>query len=58
MKNPNAEVSEFSLEINNETHYRRQAACYRKTIAYGKMLQMYPLLQDSIEEGKEERLIA
>ena len=41
-----------------EEHYRQQAACYRSSEEYTKMLNLYPVMQNSIESCKDEPLIA
>ncbi len=44
-------------KMANEEHYRQQAACYRGSAEYSKMKALYPVLKNSIEDCRNEKLI-
>ena len=44
-------------KMANEEHYRQQAACYRDSAEYNKMKVLYPVLKNSIENCRNEKLI-
>ena len=58
MSNNQIESSLTTLKMATEEHYRQQAACYRSSEEYTKMLNLYPVMQNSIESCKDEPLIA
>ncbi len=47
-----------SLEMETEDHYRKKASFYRTSPEYGKMINLYPILQTSIKDCKGEGLVA
>ncbi len=47
-----------SLEMETEDHYRKRANSYRTSSAYGKMISLYPILETSIKDCKDENLVA
>ena len=47
----------FSLEMKSEVHYKRTAQSYRKSQQYIKMINLYPTLQNTLIECKNENLI-
>jgi len=47
-----------SLEMETEDQYRQKAAGYRSSPEYGKMINLYPILQNSIQDCKDESLVA
>ncbi len=58
MLNKEIENSVASLKMATEEQYRQQAACYRSSEEYSKMLNLYPTMQDAIESCRNESLIA
>ena len=47
----------FSLEMKSELHYKKAAENYRKSSQYIKMINLYPILQNSLIDCKGENLI-
>ena len=47
-----------SLEMETEAHYRKKEAKYRSSPEYGKMITLYPILQNSIKDCQGESLVA
>jgi len=47
-----------SLEMETEDHYRKKANVYRTSTQYGKMISLYPILETSINDCKDENLVA
>ena len=47
-----------SLEMETEDHYRKKAHVYRTSAEYGKMISLYPILETSIKDCKDENLVA
>ena len=47
----------FSLEMKSEGHYKKAAKLYRKSQEYIKMINLYPTLQNTLIECKNENLI-
>ena len=47
-----------SLEMETEDHYRKKANIYRTSTEYGKMISLYPILETSIKDCKDEILVA
>ena len=47
----------FSLEMKSEVHYKKAAKSYRKSAQYIKMINLYPTLQLTIIDCKDENLI-
>ena len=48
----------ISLEMKSEVHYKKAAKSYRKSQQYIKMINLYPTLQNTLIECKDENLIA
>ena len=46
------------LSMATEDHYRQKAECYRSSEEYNKMINLYPILQTSIKDCKNETLVA
>ena len=46
------------LEMETEDHYRKKANVYRTSSQYGKMISLYPILETSIKDCKDENLVA
>ena len=49
--------TKISLEMKSEGHYKRAAKSYRKSRQYIKMITLYPTLQNTLIECKDENLI-
>ena len=47
-----------SLAMETEDHYRKRANSYRTSAEYGKMVSLYPILETSIQDCKDENLVA
>ena len=47
----------ISLEMKSETHYKKAAEDYRKSPQYINMISSYPILQNILNECKDENLI-
>ena len=47
----------FSLEMKSEVHYKKAAKSYRKSKQYINMINLYPTLQNTLIECKDESLI-
>ena len=46
-----------SLDMKSEGHYKEAAESYRKSKQYINMMGLYPILQSTILECKEENLV-
>tara|TARA_B100000989_G_scaffold178620_1_gene134146 strand:+ start:212 stop:388 length:177 start_codon:yes stop_codon:yes gene_type:complete len=53
-QNPSRKVS---LEMKSEVHYKKTAKSYRKSPQYIKMINLYPTLQNTLIDCKDENLI-
>ena len=47
----------ISLEMKSEVHYKKAAKSYRKSLQYIKMINLYPTLQNTIIDCKDENLV-
>tara|TARA_B100001287_G_C22161574_1_gene290470 strand:- start:273 stop:449 length:177 start_codon:yes stop_codon:yes gene_type:complete len=47
----------ISLEMKSETHYKKAAEIYRKSPQYINMISSYPILQNILNECKDENLV-
>ena len=47
----------FSLEMKSEVHYKKAAKSYRKSKQYINMINLYPTLQNTLIECRDENLI-
>ena len=47
----------ISLEMKSEGHYKEAAKSYRKSQQYIKMINLYPTLQNTLIDCKDENLI-
>ena len=45
------------LEMKSEVHYKNAAEGYRKSVQYMNMINLYPILQITLKECKNENLI-
>ena len=50
-------IKKFSLEMKSETHYKKAAESYRKSPQYINMISLYPILENMLNECKDENLI-
>ena len=47
----------ISLEMKSEGHYKKAAKSYRESDEYIKMINLYPILQNTLIDCKDENLI-
>ena len=47
----------ISLEMKSEVHYQNAAKLYKKSQQYIKMIHLYPTLQNTLIDCKNENLI-
>ena len=47
----------ISLEMKSEGHYKKAAKSYRKSEQYIRMINLYPTLQNTLIDCKDENLI-
>ena len=45
------------LTMKSEVHYKKAAANYRKSQQYNNMINLYPILQNTLLDCKNESLI-
>ena len=57
MKSSQESSRKTSLEMKSEVHYKKAAKSYRKSQQYIKMINLYPTLQNTLIECKDENLI-
>ena len=50
-------VEKISLTMKSEGDYKKVAETYRKSEQYIKMINLYPILQNSLIDCKNENLI-
>ena len=50
-------VGKISLEMKSEGHYKKAAKSYRKSKQYIEMINLYPILQNTLIDCEEENLI-
>ena len=48
---------QISLGMKSEGHYKKAARTYRKSEQYTKMINLYPILQNTLIECKDENLV-
>jgi len=47
----------FSLTMKSEGHYKKAAESYRRSEQYINMINLYPILQNTLIDCKNENLI-
>ena len=47
----------ISLEMKSEGHYKKAAKSYRKSDQYINMINLYPILQNTLIDCENENLI-
>ena len=47
----------LNLEMETNQHYREMAESYKSSEAYSKMIGLYQILEDSIKDCEDEKLI-
>ena len=47
----------ISLEMKSQGHYKKAARSYRKSDQYIKMINLYPILQSTLLDCKNENLV-
>ena len=50
-------TKKVSLDMKSEGHYKQAAESYRKSKQYIKMIGLYPILQSTLLECKEDNLV-
>ena len=50
-------IKKISLEMKSEGHYKKAAKSYRKSEQYINMINLYPILQHTLIDCKNENLI-
>ena len=50
-------IRKSSLEMKSEGHYKKAAKSYRKSDQYINMINLYPILQTTLIECKDENLV-
>ena len=50
-------LKKISLEMKSEGHYKKAAEIYRKSDQYINMINMYPVLQSTLLDCKDENLV-
>ena len=50
-------LKKISLEMKSEGHYKKAAKTYRKSKQYINMINLYPILQTTLIECKDENLV-
>ena len=53
-QNPSKRIS---LTMKSEVHYKKAADSYRRSEQYINMINLYPILQDTLLDCKNENLI-
>ena len=53
-QNPSEKIS---LTMKSEGHYKKAAASYRRSEQYINMINLYPILQNTLIDCKNENLI-
>ena len=47
----------ISLEMKSEGHYKKAAKSYRKSKQYIHMINLYPILQNTLIDCEDENLV-
>ena len=47
----------ISLEMKSEGHYKKAAKTYRKSAQYINMINLYPILENTLIQCKDENLV-
>ena len=50
-------TKKISLEMKSEGHYKKAAKSYRKSEQYINMINLYPILQNTLIDCKNENLV-
>ena len=57
MNNLKKITTKVSLDMKSEGHYKQAAEGYRKSKQYLNMIGLYPILESTLLECKEENLV-
>ena len=57
MKTSQESSTKISLKMKSEVHYQNAAKLYKKSQQYIKMINLYPTLQNTLIDCKDENLI-
>ncbi len=47
----------ISLEMKSQWHYKKAAKSYRKSDQYINMINLYPILQSTLNDCEDENLV-
>ena len=50
-------LGKISLTMKSEGHYKKAAENYRRSQQYNNMINLYPILQNSLMDCKNENLV-
>tara|TARA_A100000164_G_scaffold312153_1_gene290400 strand:+ start:306 stop:482 length:177 start_codon:yes stop_codon:yes gene_type:complete len=50
-------TNKISLEMKSEGHYKKAAKSYRKSEQYINMINLYPILQNTLIDCADENLV-
>tara|TARA_Y100000589_G_C26942617_1_gene543063 strand:+ start:109 stop:285 length:177 start_codon:yes stop_codon:yes gene_type:complete len=53
----NKPATKISLAMKSEGHYKKAAENYRRSEQYNNMINLYPILQNTLIDCKNENLI-
>ena len=51
-------IADYNMSMATKEHYELQAASYRSSDEYIRMIGLYPILKNSIEACEDEILVA
>ncbi len=57
MKTSQQSYKELSLDMKSEVHYKKAAKSYRESEQYIKMINIYPTLQKTLIDCRDENLV-
>ena len=57
MKTSQQSYKELSLDMKSEVHYKKAAKSYRESEQYIKMINIYPILQKTLIDCRDENLV-
>ena len=57
MKTSQQSYKELSLDMKSEVHYKKAAKSYRESEQYIKMINIYPTLQKTLIDCRDEKLV-
>ena len=57
MTSSQTNTRKISLEMKSEGHYKKAAKSYRKSEQYINMINLYPILQTTLIDCRDENLV-